>query len=261
MKSFLRAAIFLVLPVIFVAAWAAAKAWVGIEDNKLPSPAAVATHFTEVGRDGQMVAVSLLANMRATATEALLGLAIALPLGIAAALAIAYVPTLGKGLLPLVVGAQNVPLIALAPPLLVWLGTDWKSKSIIAAYIAFFPLVVFAVRGFTSTPPRQLALMRSLAAGRWQTFWRVRLPNAIPHLFTGLRTAAALAVVGAIVAELPVGSREGIGTVIFNAAQFYTFNPAALFTSTAAAFVLGVGFFGAVVALDVAVRRLMRLRA
>jgi NitT/TauT family transport system permease protein len=92
--------------------------------------------------------------------------------------------------------------------------------------------------------------MRSYAASWRDTFWKVKLPAATPSIFTGLRTAAGLSVIGAIVAELPVGSSTGIGRIIYDAAQYYLFDPSALWASTLAAFALGASFFLAVVVVE-----------
>jgi len=242
-----RALVFVAIPLLFLSIWELYKYVNGVSDYKLPHVWRIFTYFTTRLSNGELTAVFLARSAWTTALEALLGLAVAIVLGISLALLIAYVPKVGRGVLPLVVGSQAVPILALAPPLLVWLGTDWKSKAIISGYVAFFPIVIFAVRGFTSTKPEFVLLMRSYAASPWSSFWKIRLPAAVPHLFTGLRAAASLSVVGAIVAELPVGAGSGIGVVIHDAAQFYIFNPRALWGATIAAFALGATFFGGVV--------------
>lgn len=242
-----RGVVFVAIPLLFLSIWELYKYIAHVSDYKLPHVWRIFTYFTTRLSNGELTAVFLARSVWTTAGEALLGLAVAIALGVSLALLIAYVPKIGRGVLPLVVGSQAVPILALAPPLLVWLGTGWKSKAIISGYVAFFPVVIFAVRGFTSTKPELVSLMRSYAAGPWSSFWKIRLPAAVPHLFTGLRAAASLSVVGAIVAELPVGAGSGIGVVIHDAAQFYIFNPPALWAATIAAFALGATFFGAVV--------------
>mgnify|MGYP001328661162 CR=1 FL=1 len=242
--------VFVMIPLAFLMLMELVKSLGRVPDYKLPHVWDIASYLTKPNYEGEPAGLYLLDGMRTTAVEALIGLGFAVVAGVVLGTLVVYLPRVGRGVLPLIVGVQNLPIIALAPPLLVWIGTDWKSKSIIAAYVAFFPMVVFTVRGLSSARPQLLALMRSYAAGPWQTFHTVRFPVAVPYLFSGLRAAAALSVVGAIVAELPVGSNTGIGQIIYNAAAFYNFDPAALWASTVAAFGLGAGFFLAVVLLE-----------
>lgn len=216
-------------------------------------------YLGSVNANGETAAIFLLRAAWVTAGEALLGFVVAAVVGFFIGVAIVYLPRVGQAVMPLVVGSQVVPMIALAPPLLVWLGTGLETKALVAGYIAFFPVVLFTVRGLSSTAAVQLALMRSYAATGLQTFLKVRLPAAMPAVFTGLRTAAALSVVGAIVAELPLGSNEGIGRVIFDAAQYYIFDPAALWATTLAAFLLGITFYLGVGGIEWIVRRRLQV--
>jgi NitT/TauT family transport system permease protein len=150
-----------------------------------------------------------------------------------------------------------VPILAIAPMVVVWLGTGWLSKAVIAAYLTFFPVTINMLRGLRAVEPDALALMRALAATPSQIFCRLRFPAALPYLFTALRISATVSVVGAIVGELPVGSRYGLGVVIINAAQYYNWRPANLWAAILVAALLGIVFYAAVGLVE---RRVVRWR-
>lgn len=116
-------------------------------------------------------------------------------------------------LYPLIITSQAVPIIAIAPLLITWLGFGTPSKVAVSALIAFFPVTVSTAAGLSSLEAGAVALMRSFPAGRTQIFVRARLPNALPQIFSGLKVAAVLAVVGAVVGEW-VGSDSGLGYLI-----------------------------------------------
>jgi NitT/TauT family transport system permease protein len=126
---------------------------------------------------------------------------------------------------------------------------------VIAAYLTFFPVTVNMLRGLRSVDPDALALMRALAATPRQVFLKLRFPAALPYLFTALRISATASVVGAIIGELPVGSRFGMGVVIINAAQYYNWQPANLWAAILVSALLGIAFYHAVAAVE---RRLVR---
>ncbi len=139
-----------------------------------------------------------------------------------------------RGLLPYVILSQTVPLIALAPLIAGWGGAlvdrlvpwqPWMSVSVIAAYLAFFPVAVGMLRGLQSPAPIAEELMRSYAAGWWQTLVKLRLPASAPYLFPALRLAAAAAVVGAVVGEISTGTRGGIGRLVIEYSQQATTDP------------------------------------
>lgn len=168
-----------------------------------------------------------------------------------------------RGLLPYVVLSQTVPLVALAPLVVGWGGRlhigsvawqPWMSVSVIASYLAFFPVAVGALRGLQSPSEASVELMRSYAASSWQTLWRLRLPAAVPYLMPALRLAGASAVVGAIVAEISTGTRGGIGRLIIQYAQQATGDPAKVYTAIIGAAALGLVVAGLVSLLDLALR-------
>jgi NitT/TauT family transport system permease protein len=132
----------------------------------------------------------------------------------------------------------------------VWLGTSWFSKAVIAAYLTFFPVTVNMSRGLRAVDPDALALMRALAATQRQIFFKLRFPASLPYLFTALRISATASVIGAIVGELPVGSRLGMGVVIINAAQYYNWRPANLWAAILVSALIGILFYHAVAAAE-----------
>jgi len=148
-----------------------------------------------------------------TLGETVLGFVVACALGLATAVAIAYSRTVDKAIYPLMLFAQVIPKIAVAPLLIVWFGLGITPKIVLAALISFFPVVVSGVTGLRSTDPELLDLSATMGAGRWRTFWKIRMPGALPHVMSGVKVAVTLAVVGAVVGEFAGGS-DGLGHVL-----------------------------------------------
>ena len=183
----------LLLGLIFVAWWIiTAAGWVA--PYLVPTPKAV---WDRVMSDWS----SLMYHSYVTLYETVVGFLLASVLGLATAVAIAYSRTLEKTLYPIVLFAQVIPKIAIAPLIVVWFGNDLAPKIILAVLIAFFPVVVSGVAGLRSTDPELLELSATMGASRWQTFRKIRFPNALPHLMAGEKVAVTLAVVGAVVGE------------------------------------------------------------
>jgi NitT/TauT family transport system permease protein len=155
----------------------------------------------------------LLRSSYVTLYETVIGFVLASLLGLATAIVIVYSPTLEKTLYPVVLFAQVIPKVAIAPLLVVWFGFGLAPKMILAVLIAFFPVVISGVAGLRSIDPELLDLSATMGASRWQTFRKIRFPNALPHLMAGLKVAITLAVVGAVVGEF-VGASEGLGYVL-----------------------------------------------
>ncbi len=139
----------------------------------------------------------------------LLGVAIAFVLGVI----ISQFELVEKTLYPYVVAVQTVPKIAIAPLLVIWFGFGLTSKVVVAALVAFFPMLVNVIEGLQSTGREEIELMQSLSASRWKIFWLIRLPNALPFIFAGLDVGIVLSILGAVVAEF-VGSQAGLGNAI-----------------------------------------------
>ncbi len=145
-----------------------------------------------------------------TLYETVVGFLIASVLGLATAVLIVYSRTMEKTLYPIVLFAQVIPKIAIGPLIVVWFGNDLAPKIILAVLIAFFPVVVSGVAGLRAIDPELLELSDTMGASRWQTFRKIRFPNALPHIMAGEKVAVTLAVVGAVVGEF-VGASEGLG--------------------------------------------------
>ncbi|RII20625.1 putative aliphatic sulfonates transport permease protein SsuC [Streptomyces sp. YIM 130001] len=151
-----------------------------------------------------------------TTYETLLGFVIAVVVGVVAAVVMVYSSTVEKTLYPILLFAQVVPKIAIAPLFVVWLGFGITPKILIAVLIAFFPIVISMVTGLKAVDPEMLQLSATMGASPWQTFLKIRFPASLPHLFSGLKVAVTLAVTGAVVGEF-VGANEGLGYVILQA--------------------------------------------
>ncbi len=148
-----------------------------------------------------------------TLFETLIGLGVALSGGFGFAVLLDSFPAVRRAVYPLLVASQTVPLVAIAPLLIIWFGYDLLPKIIVVWLVCFFPIVVAGVDGFASTDPEATRLFKSLGAGRSQIFWKLRLPSALPFLFSGVRIAVTYSVAGAILGEY-VGAEKGLGIFI-----------------------------------------------
>lgn len=235
--------------VIIVVAWESAIALFDIPQYKLPHISTILRTFTDSTPRGSVAQVLLLDALY-TGFEAVAGFVIGGVLGFVLAVVFVHSPLIERGLLPYVIASQTVPIIAIAPMVVVGMGQlgapAWLSKSIIAAYLTFFPVTINVLRGLTSVERDALALMRSYAASKSQIFLKLRLPASVPFLFTALKISATASVIGAIIGELPVGSTRGLGVQIVYGSQFNTFNPGFLWATIIAASLLGIVFYGAV---------------
>lgn len=151
-----------------------------------------------------------------TSWAILLGFGIAVLVGIPIATLMIYSASFHRGIYPILITAQVLPKVALAPLFIVWFGFGLIPKVLMTFLIAFFPIVVDTLAGLSAVRPESLMLLRSMGGSRWQSFWKVRLPTALPHIFSGLKIAMTFAVVGAIVAEF-VASESGLGYVLVEA--------------------------------------------
>jgi NitT/TauT family transport system permease protein len=204
----------------------------------LGAPASTATD--------QTLLAYLLVETSVTLREAAYGLVLGSALGVLLAIGLRELPIVSRGVMPWLVVSQTIPLVALAPIIVIWVGglglPSWIAVTIISAYLSFFPVTVNTLRGLNSADPIHIELMRSLNASRFQTLVWVRIPSAIPSLFSGLRLAAIASVIGAIVGELSAGTGLGIGRAILSAAYFYSTGPEKLFAAVLIASLAGVVF-------------------
>ena len=215
--------------------------------------------FERTNAGGPLLIDLLFHSALFTAKEAVVGFAIGATIGFLLGAVIARFAVLGRGVMPYVVASQTIPILALAPIVVVGLGsltifgwtpTDWMRVSVIAAYLTFFPVTVNTVRGLQSADPEAVELMESYAAGEWAVFWKLRVPSALPFLFSAFRIAATACVVGAIIGELPSSIQEGLGGAIIVFNQYYVLNPANLWATNLIAALLGIGFFLIIVLVE-----------
>ena len=174
---------------------------------------------------------------------AAVGFALGALVGLALAIVFVHSRLLERALVPYVIASQTVPIIALAPMVVLWVGRDWPSVAIISAYLTFFPVTIAGIRGLSSPDPRALELMRSYAASPWSVYWKVRLPASLPYLFTAFKIAATASVVGAIIGEDPAGTANGLGRAIVNFNQQYVSGPEKLWATILIAGLAGIAFY------------------
>ena len=192
--------------VAIVAAWAGAVRFFEIPAYLLPGPGAV---FQRLITDAPM----LWTNSLVTMTEIVLGFGLTIVTAIPLGLAIALSPLARQLLYPPIMLLQLVPKIAVAPLFLVWLGFGIESKVLLTVLMTFFPLLIASISGFQILDQRLLYLTKSMGASTWQTFRYLRVPAALPVIFSGVKTSATIAATAAIVAEF-VGANEGLGYVL-----------------------------------------------
>lgn len=202
----------------------AADAW-RMERPVLPSPHQVAVELKKTVLDKRVTSKrSLLYHAGITLSSSLLGFVLGTLLGVALAIGIVYVTTLDRSLMPWIIASQTVPILALAPMIIVVLGsvgiTGLFPKSVISMYLCFFPVVVGMVKGLRSPEPILIDQMHTYSASPTQVFFKLRLPSSIPFLFASLKVAIALSVVGAIVAELPTGGQGGLGARLLTGSYY-----------------------------------------
>lgn len=202
----------------FLAAWA-------LERPVLPAPhQIVAALWTATVETPVSSPRSLVFHGAITVSSTLLGFALGAVLGIALAIGIVHSRVLAASLAPWLVASQTIPILAIAPIVVVALGavgvTGLVPKALISMYLSFFPVAIGMVKGLTSPEPMLLDLMRTYSAGRLQTLLRLRLPAALPYLFASLKVAVAISLVGAIVGELPTGGSAGIGARLLSGSYY-----------------------------------------
>jgi NitT/TauT family transport system permease protein len=200
---------------------------------------------------------NLLYHLAVTAQATLVGFVAGSLLGLALAAGIVHSRTLDRALLPWIVASQTVPVLAIAPIVLVILGTLGFSgvwpKATIAMYLCFFPVTVAMVQGLRSPQRLDTELMHTYAASRWQMFWLLRVPAALPFLFPSLRVAIAAGLVGAMVAELPTGASAGLGAKLLMGS--YYGNTVQIWSALVMAAFLGLALTAAMAGIEKAALR------
>jgi NitT/TauT family transport system permease protein len=226
-----------------------------VDDITMPSLRTIVERLFEENQPGGPPLIRILLDSAwFTAREALAGFVLGALIGLLIGTILHLSRLLRRGFLPFVVASQTVPILAIAPMVVIWLGGKglpvWVPVAVIAAYLTFFPVAVNTLRGLDSAQPRALELMRSYAASPWATLWKVKYPASLPYVFSALKVAATASVVGAIIGELPSSIADGLGGAIINFNQYYSIDPAALWATNIVAAALGIVFFVAVVLLE-----------
>ena len=202
-------------------------------------------------RNGPVLLLQILADAAfVTWREAFTGFVAGSVLGFALGTVFAHSRLLERALLPYAVASQTVPILALAPMIVTALGAGWVPVAVISAYLTFFPVAVNTLRGLLSPEPMSLELMRSYAASPWSVLWKLRLPAALPYIFTALKVSATGSVVGAIVGELPSSRSDGLAAAILRASGNYAAEPEKLWATIIMASLVGILFFAAVTLVE-----------
>ena len=206
----------------------------------LPAPSKiVVTLFTEHAQ--------LLKHTLVTLEEMLLGFVLAVSIGVPLAVLMFEFPALEKAFYPYVIGSQTVPVFAIAPLLVLWFGFGIASKVVMAALIVFFAIVLNTLDGLKSTDPDTVDLFRILRASRWQILWKVRIPSALPFIFSGAKIGISISTIGAVIGEW-VGAKAGLGYLMLyaNSRLQVSLVFAAIFCLT----ILGLSLFGVMTLLE-----------
>jgi NitT/TauT family transport system permease protein len=209
--------------------------------------------FEPSRRNGPLLIDVLLDAAAFTAKEAAAGFVLGAGFGFLIAVVLSESRLLQQGFLPYIVASQTIPILAIAPMVVVWINpklpeslAGWGAVAVISAYLTFFPVTINTLRGLQSADPRAVELMRSYAANRWKILWKLRVPASFPYLFTALKISAPAAVVGAIIGELPSSIQDGLAGAILNFNQYYVSSPPSLWATNIIAAALGILFFAVV---------------
>ncbi len=225
-----------------------------LSDLQLPHLWTIAASFTEPFQRNADYALGnyLIDQALYTWAEALVGFTLGAVIGIVLATIFVHFGLFERAFVPYVVASQTVPIVALAPLIVVSFGRGLTSIVIIATYLTFFPVTIAMVRGLRSPDPRAIELMRSYAASRWAIYWKLRLPASMPYLFTALKIAAAASIVGTIIGEGPGGVQQGLGRAILTFNQQYITGPEKLWATIIVASLIGIVFFLIVRVIEIA---------
>lgn len=222
---------------IFLGGWQLIVTGFQIKKYVLPSPVLV---FKSLFDPAMVAKNNWLINIGTTASEILAGFGVTVMAGVLLALLIAWSKVLNKLLMPVIVLLNSIPKIALAPLFLLWFGYGLRTNVLVAVLVAFFPVIINMVTGLIEVDENLLDLVQYLNATKLQVFLKIRIPNALPHLFAGIRTSATMCVTGAIVGEF-IASRNGLGHLLRSAQA--NIDMATMFACLLLLSVIGLLFF------------------
>ncbi len=211
--------------------------------------------FSEVQRgQSKLLIVDLLQASLFTLREALVGFALGAMFGFGLGILFVRFPLAERSFMPYVVASQTVPILAIAPIVVIWgrkFGvTQWLAVAIIAAYLTFFPVVINTLRGLRSPEATASELMHSYAASHTDVLWKLQIPAAVPYIFTALKISATASVIGAIIGELPAGFADGLGRKLLVFSQRFASGPEKLYGTVLVAAAAGFLFVSAVSAIE-----------
>lgn len=227
---------------VFLAMWWLIVIWTAYPSFILPSPARVGQRFLSALADGTLWRHTLI-----TLTEAILGFILGFATGTSMGYVLAQWPRLEKLLSPYVVASQAIPIVALAPLLVLWFGSGVASKVLVCGLVVFFPILINTVVGLQSADEQSRELMRSLSATRWQTLVLLEVPAALPVLFGGIRMGITLSVIGAVVGEF-VAADGGLGFLTNVARGLY--DTPLLFVALFMLVAIGLVLYGIVILIE-----------
>ena len=222
------------------------------DDRSMPHLWDIVRSIFEPSRRGSEESLGWLLTKASFVTfrEAVAGFAVGSLIGLGLGLLFVRLPLAERGLMPWVIASQTVPLLAIAPMVVLWAGKYrlplWMPIAALAAFLCFFPVTVNSIRGLRSPSPTSAELFRSLSATPGQEFRKLRIPSALPYVFTALKVAAGASVVGTIVGELPSGLPDGLGRQLLTFSYYYSSGPEKLFAAVLFAVLLGLIFVGLV---------------
>lgn len=239
-SSIIRSLPALALGLVVVLVWEVCVTVSGIRPQLLPPPSLIVAQ-------GWAFRELIWLNTVPTLIETAAGFTLAIVTATVAAMIIDFSATARRALYPLMVASQALPIVAIAPLLVLWFGFGLLPKALVVALVTFFPITVGWVDGFATTELAAANLLRSMGASRWQLFWMVRVPGALPSFFSGLRIAISYAVVGAVFAEY-VGAKNGLG--IFMQLQQNSFRTDLVMAAVAMTALISIVLFIATYALE-----------
>ncbi|NIO03306.1 MAG: ABC transporter permease subunit [Proteobacteria bacterium] len=229
-----------ILLLLFVLLWELIVWYVQIPRYILPAPSQIVKALTSQQP-------LLIHHTLVTLKEIIAGFLLAFGVGVTLAFLMFHFPILEQTFYPIVIGSQTIPVFAIAPLLVLWLGYGLPSKVVMAALIVFFPIVVNTLDGLKRADSDAVNLLRILEASQWQILWKVRVPSALPFVFSGCKIGVSVSTIGAIIGEW-VGSKEGLGYLMLHAnAQLQV---SLIFASLTYLTILGVGLFYLVVLIE-----------
>lgn len=225
---------------VLLIAWEVLVAVLDVQRWLLPPPSVI---FGELFDSFNL----LMRHAGTTMVEIVFGFAVSVGLGVVLASAIIWSRTVERSIYPIIIASQTIPIITLAPLLIIWVGTDIMSKVIVVVLFAFFPIVISLVTGLRMVDREMVDMLRTLGASPAQTFRKLMIPSALPSFFAGLKVAAVVSVIGAVIGEW-VGASAGLGWLMkISGPQFQT---AKVFAAIVVLSVLAMGLFAAVVAVE-----------